>query len=87
MNFEPLFKIVAERFDLNKVENPVAFVRRQGDPYQDGFTRVVVLSESKSGGHYNSRAQFHAFQVKKTLLNLLFFLKQLDIDLYVYDIF
>ncbi len=60
---------MAERFDLKLIEEPVAFVKRTQDA-NDGFTRVVVFSEKKSG-HFKSKAQFHAFQVRLLLFTFM----------------
>jgi hypothetical protein len=56
---------VAERFDLRKISNAVAFISRRQDPHQkSGFSRVVVITE-ENAGHFNQNPIYHAFQVRK----------------------
>ena len=55
---------MAERYDLRNVDEVVAFVKKNADPNDKGFTRVVIFREMKSG-HLNSKARFHAVQVSK----------------------
>ena len=57
-------QIVAERYALQDIHDPVAFVRKNVDEKQDGFTRVVIFLEKKQGGHFGSKERFHAVQVR-----------------------
>ena len=41
----------------------MAFVKKNADANEKGFTRVVIFRELKKG-HMNSKARFHAVQVK-----------------------
>ena len=61
-------QIVAERYALQDIHDPVAFVRKNVDEKQDGFTRVVIFLEKKQGGHFGSKERFHAVQVSSWTL-------------------
>ena len=62
-------QIVAERYALQDIHDPVAFVRKNVDHgNQDGFTRVVIFLEKKQGGHFGSKERFHAVQVSSWTL-------------------
>ena len=53
-----LFQIIAARYELRNIHEPVSY-SRDGD----GFNRVVIFREEKSG-HYGSKMRFHAVQVE-----------------------
>ena len=59
-----LFQIIAARYELRNIHEPVSY-SRDGD----GFNRVVVFREEKSG-HYGSKMRFHAVQVQFLLFTL-----------------
>jgi hypothetical protein len=53
---------VAERFELDRISDPVAFIsKNQSDP-GSGFSRVVIFTE-KEAGHFKGNPIFHAVQV------------------------
>ena len=58
---------MAERYDLNRIDQPVGFVKKKtssvGRIEQDGFTHVVVFKENTLDGHFEATARFHAVQV------------------------
>ena len=60
------FQIVAERYDLRQLDDPVGFVKKNAVPGEGGFTRVVVFRETKKG-HFDSTGRYHAVQVKSDL--------------------
>lgn len=55
--------MVAERYDLRHLADPVAFVKKNAHPNDQDLTRVVVFKEVNRKGHYDSSARFHAVQV------------------------
>ena len=56
-------QIVAERYDLRQLDDPVGFVKKNAVPGEGGFTRVVVFRETKKG-HFDSNGRYHAVQVR-----------------------
>ena len=64
-----LLKIVAERYDLRQLDDPVGFVKKNATHGQGGFTRVVIFRESKKG-HFDSKGRFNAVQVNQKNISI-----------------
>ena len=63
MTLSILFQIIAARYELRHLHEPVSY-SRDGE----GFNRVVIFREEKSG-HYGSKMRFHAVQVEFHILH------------------